>query len=173
MALIPRGLETLAAPPARGRRLALLLATGFGLGYSPFAPGTVGSLWGVVFAAALAGRDWWVQLAAVGVGFLAAIPICHLGEDALGRKDDGRIVADEYLVFPLCLVGIPWWTRPEFLAVAFVVCRLLDIIKPPPARQAQGIHGGLGIALDDLISTAYALGLNTLLWMALQRWYWI
>ncbi|OGV67387.1 MAG: hypothetical protein A2498_14040 [Lentisphaerae bacterium RIFOXYC12_FULL_60_16] len=153
------------------KRMAVWIATGFGLGLSPFASGTVGSLLGIPLAIALAvwGPVWWIQLALCLVLALVAVPVCDVAERVLGRKDDGRIVADEYLIFPLCLVGIPWLACPWFLAVAFVINRILDIIKPPPARQIQQMHGGAGIVLDDLISTAYTLGINHLLWAWLFR----
>jgi phosphatidylglycerophosphatase A len=44
------------------------------------------------------------------------------------------------------------------------MARILDIIKPPPARQSQNLHGGLGIVMDDLISTLYALAANHAIW---------
>jgi phosphatidylglycerophosphatase A len=52
------------------------------------------------------------------------------------------------------------------LAVAFVICRILDIWKPFPAMQAQNLKGGLGIVVDDFVSTTYALVINhALVWL--------
>ena len=150
-------------------RVVLLFATGFGLGYSPIASGTTGSLPGLALACVLAPLAWPGQAAAAAALAVAAIPLCQRAEALLGKKDDGRIVADEYLTFPLCLVGIPWVTQPWFLAVAFVTARVLDIIKPPPAYQSQRIKGGLGVALDDIVSTLYALGINHLIWWWIGR----
>ena len=146
------------------RKLFLVLATGFGLGYSPVASGTTGSLPGVLIALAIAplGGVWQAFVCAVLA--VLAIPICDAAEHHFGRKDDGRVVADEYLTFALCLVGIPWTAHPWFLAVAFVVCRIMDILKPPPARQAQNLSGGLGIVADDVASSLYALLINHVLW---------
>jgi phosphatidylglycerophosphatase A len=90
----------------------------------------------------------------------AAVPLCDQAERHFGVKDDHRIVADEYLTFPLCLVGLPWREHLWILAVAFVVNRALDVVKPPPARQAQELAGGLGIVMDDFVTCLYALALN-------------
>jgi phosphatidylglycerophosphatase A len=142
------------------KRLTLLLATGLGLGWSPVAPGTVASVLGVVIAAAMAPLSWQRQTV-VAVGLIAAaVPICGWAEDHFGRKDDGRIVADEYLTFPLCVIGLPWPQHPWLMGAAFLTARFFDIVKPPPAHQAQAAQGGMGIVLDDVIACLYALALN-------------
>lgn len=151
-------------------RVALALATGFGLGLSPVASGTVGSLLGVALAFALAPLTWQGQAGAVALMILAAIPVCHAAEQVFGKKDDGRVVADEYVTLPLCLIGIPWMSHLWLLPAAFVVHRALDIWKPAPARQMQGIPGGLGIVLDDVVSSLYGLGVMHALWWAAQRY---
>lgn len=153
--------------------LARIIATGFGLGYSPLASGTVASVLGValaVFLAVTGVPPLWQVFIAVCLS-LMAIAVCDVAERHFGTKDDHRIVADEYMTFPIVLIGIPWLQHPWFILLAFGVTRALDIIKPPPARQIQRVKGGAGIVLDDLISNIYALGLNHLLWLALMRMY--
>jgi phosphatidylglycerophosphatase A len=153
----------------------VVLATGFGLGLSPIASGTFGALLGipltyVIFSAT---GDWIIQLV-IALGLVAlSIPICDKAEKALGgKKDDGRIVADEYLTIPLTLIGLPM--HPVMLLVAFLSHRVLDIIKPPPARGLQRLPGGLGITIDDAISSTYALGLNWLLYLyVLKPYEWV
>jgi phosphatidylglycerophosphatase A len=151
-------------------RLILFLATGFGLGRSPIAPGTVGSLPGVALAFALAPLSLPVRLLVAAALPLAAVPLCTRAEALLGAKDDRRIVADEYLTFPLSVAALPWaaepWLHPVWLAAAFVVNRALDVIKPPPARGIQRLPAGLGIVLDDVVSSAYALGVNAAAYFA-------
>lgn len=146
------------------RRVAVVLATGLGLGYSPVAPGTVGSIWGVLIALAI-NATWhepWKQ-ALLGLVLAAiAIPICDAGEKHLGTKDPHPVVADEYLTFPLCVIGLP--AVPWIFGVAFVSNRVMDILKPFPARQAQVLPGGLGIVVDDVLSALYSLAFNHAAW---------
>lgn len=146
----------------------LILATGFGLGLSPVASGTVGSLLGVLLALGLyrlPGLGW--QVGAAVLLALAAVPLCEYAERFLGRKDDGRIVADEYLTFPICILGLP--PEPWLLACAFVVNRVFDIAKPPPANRLQACHGGFGIVVDDVIACLYALAVNHAVWWWARR----
>jgi phosphatidylglycerophosphatase A len=157
----------------RRNKFVIAAATGFGLGLSPIASGTVGSLWGFVLLVLmlpleqLPGGIVWQSMVAAALA-LIAIPICGIAEKHYGKKDDGRIVADEYLTFPICMLGIPWMECPWMLVIGFLTARLFDIIKPPPAYQSQAIGGGLGIVIDDVFACLYALGLNHLLY----RWIW-
>jgi phosphatidylglycerophosphatase A len=151
------------------RRATLVLATGFGLGYSPVASGTAGTLPGVLLALALA-RLSVGPAVAVAIALAAlAIPLCHRAERLLGHKDDGRIVADEFLTFPLCVLGLPIAEFPLLLVPAFLAHRFFDILKPPPAWQAQKIAGGAGIVLDDVASSLYALAFNHAFWLIWQK----
>jgi len=143
----------------------VLLATGFGLGMSPVASGTFGTLLGIPLTYILfdpvQGRLLYQALIAL-ILVAVAIPVCDKAEKLLGgKKDDGRIVADEFLTVPLTMIGLP--LDPVMLGVAFLMHRIMDIIKPPPARGLQRLSGGLGITIDDAISSVYALGAN---WLA-------
>jgi len=151
------------------RKLTLLLATGFGLGYSPLASGTAGTLPGVLIVLAMGGLPlaWQAGLALLLAA--SAVPLCDAAEKHFEKKDDGRIVADEYLTFPICVLGLPWQAHPWLLILAFLTHRILDIIKPPPARQVQAVRGGWGVAGDDVISSLYALALNHLVWWFVGR----
>lgn len=149
------------------------IAAGLGLGYSPVASGTVGSLWGVLLVYAMSGLDLGVYIAVcVGLALLS-MPICDIAEQVFGKKDDGRIVADEYLTFPICMIGLyPFMTEYAWLLpMAFVSCRFFDIIKLPPARQFdRNLKGGLGITLDDVASSIYSLAANWGLFWAVTRY---
>jgi phosphatidylglycerophosphatase A len=159
------------APKDMFKKIILALATGGGLGYAPVASGTFGTLPGLLLMAALAplwreARLWpWQALAALTLTALA-IPICDAAERHFQNKDDSRIVADEYLTFPIGLLGLPL-TMPV-LIMAFLTNRTMDIIKPPPARQLQKCRGGMGIVIDDCIAAFYSLLLNHLLWRLWQ-----
>ena len=136
------------------KRLCVFVASGFGLGLvAPFAPGTFGSLPGVVLAYAVCALPLWLQLVVCLGLTLLAIPFCDVAEKALGIKDDGRITADEWMLYPIALVGIPlaslpWWS----MIVFFCVVRAIDIAKPWPARQIQCLPGGRGIVADDFFA---------------------
>jgi len=142
------------------------LATGFGLGRSPVAPGTVGCLLGLplVYLSRLWG-GWGVECVVVVALCLIAIPICTQGERHFAAKDDRRIVADEYLTFPLCMLGLP--LTPSWFVICFVTNRICDTIKPPPARQLQAVRGGWGVVVDDVVASLYSLAINHLLYRLL------
>ncbi len=153
-------------------RIILTVATGFGLGYAPVASGTIGTLAALplVFAfSRLHAHGWW-QAAIAAVLTLLAVPICDAAEKLLGKKDDGRIVADEWMLFPISLIGLPVLDQWQILVpLCFIVARVCDIIKPPPARRLERLPGGVGIVLDDLVASLYALAINQLLWRLFIR----
>jgi phosphatidylglycerophosphatase A len=133
----------------------MLLATGFGTGYGPVAPGTWGSLPGLAFAwglERLAGL--WAVLA--GAAFFAGAGVWAAGraEALLGEKDPGRVVVDEIAGQMVALL----FFRPtaRLLLFAFVLFRILDVVKPWPARRLEDLPGGSGIMADDLMVGLYA-----------------
>ena len=150
------------------KKIIIALATGFGLGYSPVASGTAGTVLGVGIVVLLSPLSLTVQAVVAVALAVVAIPICSVAENHFKKKDDGRIVADEYLTFPLCVWALPWAEHLWLLGVAFVVNRIMDIVKPPPARQAQSMIGGLGIVLDDVLACLYALAANHAIWQLYQ-----
>ncbi|MEE2831643.1 MAG: phosphatidylglycerophosphatase A [Candidatus Latescibacterota bacterium] len=118
-------------------------------GRAPIAPGTTGSAvtavaW-FVFGSSLTPLVWVLLL--VGV---TAVAVVTAGAEAraLGRQDPGPVVIDEAAGFLFTVAFLPHglWTT----LAAFVLFRILDIIKPPPARQLEALHGGWGIVLDDV-----------------------
>ena len=143
-------------------KLCVFVASGFGIGLvSPFAPGTFGSAPGVALAFATTALPLWLEIPVCVAFAFAAIPFCDVAERVFGIKDDGRIVADEWMLFPIAVVGLPlaslpWWAT----AVFFCVTRFIDIVKPPPARGLQSVHGGRGIVVDDFVANLYSLAVN-------------
>jgi len=137
------------------------IAVGFGMGFSPVMPGTVGTLVGLPLAWGIMRIPCaWSQAGFCLALAILAIPICGAAEKIIGGKDPGCIVADEYLTLPITVIGL---TSPWALVSGFVLHRLFDITKPPPIRQLQHIHGGFGIVVDDFLAALIALGLNHLL----------
>lgn len=142
------------------------LAFGFGAGLSPKAPGTFGTLAGMILALPMIGMPTWAGLLIAVLAFLVGIPICARTTEKLGVHDHGGIVWDEiagiWLILPLMPADWRWWLA------AFVLFRLFDITKPWPIGWLdRRVHGGLGIMLDDLIAALFAiavLGLFALLW---------
>jgi len=132
-----------------------LLAFGLGLGLSPVAPGTVGTLLGVVIAWLTLDLGLNVQIG-VAVGLVSVgIWICDNSSRRIGQHDPGGIVWDEiaamYIVLLFAPVTITAWI------LAFVLFRCFDIVKPWPIRDLDhSIGGGLGIMLDDLVAALYA-----------------
>ncbi len=137
--------------------LILLLASGFGSGYSPFASGTAGSL-----VAAL--LYWFVfpqgnipLLAIVLVTLLISVPVCTKAELHYGKKDDGHIVLDEFAGMWITMLFVP--PTIGFLIAGFLLFRLFDVIKPF-FRSLQSLPGGWGIMIDDVLAGLLA---NTVL----------
>ena len=144
------------------KKFVLFVASGFGLGLvAPVAPGTIGSLPGVALAYAVSVLPLWLQLpVCLGFTFLA-IPFCDVAEKILGIKDDGRITADEWMLYPIALIGLPLATLPWWsMVIFFCVIRAVDIIKPWPCRGLQSIPGGRGIVIDDFVANLYSLAIN-------------
>ena len=135
---------------------AALVATWFGAGLLPRAPGTWGSLAALPFAFALQWRGGWVALA-VGALLVLALGLWAIGVYLRGAQesDPGRVVVDE--VFGQFLALLPAATDPLLFALAFVLFRLFDIWKPWPVGWAdRRFHGPMGVMLDDGIAGLYA-----------------
>ena len=135
-------------------RAALLIATAFGAGYSPIAPGTAGSAVALLIL-------WLVPFSTAGliVFFLAVTVLgtwaAHVAEAAVGTKDPGAIVIDEVAGMTLSVLTLPL-TVPVLLA-GFVLFRVFDVVKPFPAGRLQSLTGGVGVMIDDLVAGLYAL----------------
>lgn len=138
-------------------RSAVTLATWFGCGLSPIAPGTVGSLAAIAIAWALHETLGWTPLhfAALAIA-LTPIGIWSAGATAResGSSDPGKVVIDEVLGQWLTLAGATALNAKSWLA-AFLLFRLFDIWKPFPMRRLERLHGGTGIIADDLGAGIY------------------
>jgi phosphatidylglycerophosphatase A len=141
---------------------AVWIATVCGAGYFPIAPGTMGSAVGVLIVVALARlpvhaivlQGLIVALAALlfAIGVWSATE----AEKHFGRTDPGSVVIDEVVGQMLTLLARPHGSWKWMLG-GFLLFRLFDIIKPPPARQAERFPGGWGIMLDDVFAGLYGL----------------
>jgi len=138
-------------------RLAFLIATWFGCGYAPSAPGTAGSLAALVIAIGLhafagSGR---VTLLVLSVLLLApGIWSAGVVARAIGQTDPHIVVVDEVIGQWITFAGAAVLNWRVYLA-AFVLFRLLDIWKPAPARQLESLPAGWGIIADDVMAGLY------------------
>jgi phosphatidylglycerophosphatase A len=139
------------------RHPAHMVALGFGAGLAPFAPGTFGTVVALPIAVAL-----WRH--AGDAGFAAALVVLFaLGVWAsavtgrnLGVPDHGAIVWDEVVAFLLVLFFVG--NDPVRVAVAFLLFRFFDIVKPPPIRQLDAaLKNGFGVMADDILAAGYTL----------------
>ncbi|MGE5176334.1 MAG: phosphatidylglycerophosphatase A [Hyphomicrobiales bacterium] len=139
------------------RRLALILATGFGLGRLPVAPATWASAAIALLLYLIPGSlDATVPLAVAAVLVtVAGVWASHEAEKELGH-DAHPIVIDELAGFLIAVWAIPAGAGPRhpalLLGVAFLLFRVLDIVKPFPIRQSQRLPGGLGVVIDDVLA---------------------
>ena len=151
----------------------LWLAQGFGVGRIPVAPGTFGSLVGVLwFALLIASGNIWIYVAGTLVGLALSIWLCGAAEKILRQTDPGSVVLDEIAAIPVCFGGwfgfIIWHhgrmavlddffgSREWLLSLGvFALFRLFDVAKPWPVRQSQSLPGGWGVTIDDFLAALY------------------
>jgi phosphatidylglycerophosphatase A len=154
-------------------RLLLWIAQGFGSGRMPFAPGTFGSVVGLLwFGLLLLTGKLWLFVGGTVLGLTLSVWLCGVGEKILGQTDPGSIVLDEIAAIPLCFagwVGVRYWTTqalptPEFFLTqpnllttvcVFAAFRFFDVVKPWPVRQSQSLPGGWGVTVDDAFAAGY------------------
>ncbi len=137
----------------------LLVATVGGVGWLKPAPGTWGSL--VVLPLALLGPGWALALGLLvwAVGWVAVRAV--LADRP--TEDPGWIVVDEAAGMLLALAGLPAGAGWIGLALAFLLFRAFDILKPWPVSWADGLHGATGVMLDDILAGAIAAALLLML----------
>ncbi len=137
------------------RHISLLWAHFFFLGFFPLFPGTFTSA-----AVSLAYGLWlvhlgiWYKIGLVVFVVLTGIPAASQGEKYHRKKDPRSVVIDEVAGQLLALLTAVTWTQ---VLTGFLLFRLFDTLKPPPVKTAEGVPGGLGIMLDDLVAGALSL----------------
>lgn len=145
--------------------LVLVVGSAFGLGLLPIAPGSFGALLGIALHLTIVPAfsfPAWFTLAAL----LVIVSVTHYLLSSAAVKfwndsDPKNFVLDEiagYLLTATLLA--PWLPSIWIMTAGFLLFRILDIIKPPPARQIdRNMHTATGVLLDDLVSAAYASAL--------------
>ncbi len=137
------------------RRFHYVIATTLGLGYSPIAPGTAGSIFALLVAFFVFNGNTILLIMASVVGTVIGTFSADYVEVNSGSEDPSIVVIDEVAGMWISLLGVP--TTPWLYLVAFGLFRLIDIIKPFPVNSLQNIHGGWGIMLDDIAAGIYTL----------------
>ena len=151
---------TAAAPGARmsaGDRLALVLATWFGCGFVPRAPGTAGTLGALpLYLLVARGGPWLVA----GAGALITlVGVWASGRVAIQRQTpDPQIVCIDEVAGVLLVLAVAPVTVPG-VAAAVVLFRLFDMTKPWPARAAERLPGGWGVMMDDVAAAGWGAAL--------------
>ena len=136
-------------------RLIKFLATGFGSGLVPFAPGTAGTIVGIPIYLAFSRLSWTLYFVLVVAFTCLACYVSHQAEGMFGEKDTSLIVIDE-------MVGFQWTmflVAPTVLHVfiGFILFRLFDILKVFPAGYFhRRLPGGYGVVIDDVVAGMYA-----------------
>ena len=136
----------------------MAIATGAYVGYLGPAPGTLGSLLGLLLLWPL--KPGIVQVLVTLFLSGAAIMVADRAARVIGGQDPSAIVIDEIAGMAVAMLFVPPHLQER--VVAFVLFRLLDVVKPFPARQVEQFPGGLGIVGDDLIAGLYA---NVVMWV--------
>ncbi len=145
--------------------MSVFLATGAWVGLVPFAPGTFGTLWGLPLAWGVGKLPELWQIATIVALAAIGIPLCTDAARRMGGvKDPGSIVFDGIASLPMTFFMIPM-NGVGVVVAWFVLHRVFDISKPPPARAFERFPAGLGIMADDWIAGLYSnLALRLLLW---------
>jgi phosphatidylglycerophosphatase A len=136
-------------------RLILFLASGLFLGLIPFAPGTFGSLLGILLHWLFSHLPIFLGICSLGFVILISVWISGRAELLLGNKDPSQIVIDEVVGMAVALAGAP--IKPSLIIVAFMFFRFFDIWKPFPIKYIdKSFPGGWGIVLDDVAAGVMA-----------------
>ena len=134
----------------------MLIATGFYSGYLPKAPGTWGSLVGLLLFFLLHTLSLEIYLAVIASIFLLGTFAAGEAEKIMDHPDPGLVVIDEIVGMLITMIAIP--ATPLLMVLGFILFRIFDIWKPFPVNFFdQRFHGGLGIMLDDIMAGIYSL----------------
>nr|HPK22899.1 phosphatidylglycerophosphatase A [Smithella sp.] len=129
-------------------------------GLAPFAPGTAGTLVGILICLPLILLPWILRLLLVLALLALSFYVSDQAEKIYKRKDDQRIVIDEIIGFQITM--LPVEINVLSICAGFVLFRIFDIWKPFPVRNMQGFPGGWGIVADDVAAGIYA---GMVLWL--------
>lgn len=131
-----------------------ILATGFGVGYSPIAPGTLGTLLAIPIYYFLSDIPFPLYEITLAGFFFLAVWVSDKTGAVFGKKDDPKIVIDEMMGFFVTMLWVP--KTALFILLGFFLFRFFDIVKPPPIRLLERVRGGYGVVLDDVFAGIFS-----------------
>lgn len=134
--------------------IAKLIATFFYVGLIPIAPGTFGTLAAIPLFYIISGLPLYLYLLITLVVIGVSVWASNIAEGIYGKTDPGQIVADEVAGYLVTMILIP--PTAMNIIVGFILFRLFDIVKPPPVRSFERMHGGWGVVIDDVAAGVYA-----------------
>ena len=143
----------------RAKLFHIIIASGFGSGFSPFAPGTAGALvaviiWTVLFYVIPFNILLVVTSLLIVLFTAAGIWSADKLESEWG-KDPSKVVVDEMVGVWIALLAVPvgnvW-----YILFAFLLFRFFDIFKPPGIRKMEQLEGGIGVMADDILAGIYS-----------------
>ena len=134
----------------------MFIATGCYSGYLPKAPGTWGSLVGLLLFFLLHTLSLEIYLAVIAGIFVIGTFAAGEAEKIMDHQDPGLVVIDEIVGMLITMIAVP--ATPLAMVLGFILFRIFDILKPFPVNFFdQRFHGGLGIMLDDVMAGIYSL----------------
>ncbi|MFP4466216.1 MAG: phosphatidylglycerophosphatase A [Candidatus Goldiibacteriota bacterium] len=142
------------------KNIIVIYTSFFYTGFFPKASGTIATAAFLPFYYFIfAGMPLWMYFLLTAAITAAGIWASNYAVEIFKAEDPSKVVIDEVSGFLVTMMFIPF--TPERMAIGFFLSRFYDIVKFPPARQAEKLHGGTGIMLDDVIAGVYA---NLTLW---------
>jgi phosphatidylglycerophosphatase A len=142
------------------RRLGVFIATCAHIGYAPFAPGTFGSAAGLVLYYLVRRQaSTTIELVTIGVVLVIGLWSATEAEHHFGGIDPGPVVIDEVVGMLMTLALHP--VNVAGALAGFFIFRVLDVVKPWPARRLELLPGGFGVVLDDVMAGVYG---NLMVW---------
>jgi phosphatidylglycerophosphatase A len=134
-------------------KVILFFSSAFGVGYIKYAPGTFGSLIGVLLWAYFAPNNYAFQCFLLVAIFVASVLFSCAAEKIYNKKDDQRIVIDEVCGLWFSVAFLP--KTFTFLLLGLMLFRFFDIKKPLFISKSQNLKGGLGVTMDDVLAGVF------------------
>lgn len=135
------------------KKIILFFSSAFGVGYIKYAPGTFGSLVGVLLWALFVPDAYAFQCFLLVAIFVISVLFSSMAEQIYNKKDDQRIVIDEVAGLWFSVAFLP--KTFLFLFLGLTLFRIFDIKKPLCISKSQNLKGGLGVTMDDVLSGVF------------------